>query len=161
MATESTGPVTPDAEAARAALSGLDGDNVRLAERVVTPWWYHPVLGAVVAGVALSSALPTSATAAVIALCVVVLFLLPVVYRRRYGVWVSEPAGPRSRRVYLVLLAIIVAGVVGGFLLGMLGVVWALVPAGVLFAAVVLLGRRYDVALRADLAVASNPGRRP
>ncbi|WP_299058121.1 hypothetical protein [uncultured Nocardioides sp.] len=158
MAIESTGPVTPDAEEARAALSGLDGDSARLAERVVTPWWYHPVLGAVVAGVALSSTLPPSATAAVIALCVVVLFLLPVAYRRRYGVWVSEPAGPRSRRVHTVLLAIILACVVGGFLLGMLGVVWALVPAGVLFVAVVLLGRRYDVALRADLA---GPGRRP
>lgn len=140
------------AEAARAALNGLDDDNARLADRVVTPWWYHPVLGAVVAVVALSSTLPPSAMASVIALCVVVLVLLPAAYRRRYGVWVSQPAGPESRRMFRWVMAAIVLGVVGGALLGMVEPVWALVPAVLVLVAVVVLGRRYDAALRRDLA---------
>ncbi|MCH1868560.1 hypothetical protein [Nocardioides sp. CFH 31398] len=151
MATNSDGQRLT-AEAAREALSGLDDDNARLADRVVTPWWYHPVLGAVVAAVALSPALPPSATVAVVALCVVVLALLPVAYRRRYGVRVSQPAGDRSRRMFRWVMAAIVLGIVGGALLGVLAPVWALVPAGLVLVAVVVLGRRYDEALRHDLA---------
>lgn len=151
MATDSEGR-RPTAEAARAALSGLDVDTARLADRVVTPWWYHPVLGTVVAVVALSPTLPPSATASVIALCVVVLVLLPAAYRRRYGVWVSEPAGPRSRRMFRWVMASIVLGVVGGAVLGMVAPVWAVVPALLVLLAVVVLGRRYDEALREDLA---------
>jgi len=139
-------------EAARAALSGLDDDNARLAERVVTPWWYHPVLGVVVAAVALSSSLPPSAMSSVIAAAVVVLVLLPAAYRRRYGVWVSEPAGPRSRRLFRHVMVAIVLGIAGGALLGLLGLVWALAPAVLVLVAVVVLGRRYDAALRQDLA---------
>lgn len=39
---------------ARAALSFLDEDGAHLADRVVTPWWYHPILAAIVAAIAVT-----------------------------------------------------------------------------------------------------------
>src|SRR5690554_4489751 len=46
------------ADEARAALEGLDGDGAALAERIVTPAWYHPILGVLVAAVVVATALP-------------------------------------------------------------------------------------------------------
>ena len=45
---------------ARAALSFLAEDGAHLADRVVTPWWYHPILAAIVAAIAVTQTLPGS-----------------------------------------------------------------------------------------------------
>lgn len=139
---------------ARDALAGLSGDSASLAERVVTPPWYHPALGLIVAAFIGTQAVPGPWSMIVLAVGAAMLALLVAVYRRRYGVWVSQPAGRASRAVlwaviasYLVLFA---AGT--AIKLAQLPLWWVLVPAAIGFVLTIVLGRRYDALLRGDIA---------
>ena len=77
-----------------------------------------------------------------------------MLYRRRYGVWVAEPAGPRSRAVYRALIVVLVLVLAATLVVRLTDVayVWALVPAAVGFVAAVVLGPWYDDAQRRELA---------
>lgn len=139
---------------ARAALSSLDADATQLAERIVTPWWYHLVLGALVALAIGAQALPGAFSTIVIALVVVCLPLLIWAYSRRYGVLTTQPAGPRSKRMLTIVLIALVVLMGSNLLLKLFSLpsVWAVLPAIVGFGVTVLLGRRYDAVLRAEVA---------
>ncbi|AWB86352.1 hypothetical protein C3E77_06820 [Mycetocola zhujimingii] len=120
----------------------------------MTPWWYHVALGAIVALFVASQAMPTAAMSVAIVLGIVALPVLTTVYSRRYGVSVSQPAGPRGRRLLLMTLGVLVAAMLSGVALKLAGIAlsWVMVPAVLAFIVTVVLGRRYDDALRREIA---------
>ncbi|GCD18467.1 hypothetical protein GXP71_00865 [Cellulomonas sp. H30R-01] len=144
----------PTPAEARSALADLAADRASLAARVVTPWWYHPTLGAVVALIVCTQALPSPASLVLLPVALFGLPALVVLYRRRYGVWVAEPAGPRSRALYRALIVVLVLVLAATLVVRLTDVayVWALVPAAVGFVAAVVLGPWYDDAQRRELA---------
>lgn len=143
----------PTPSEAREALAGLEADDARLAERLVTPGWYHPVLGAIVALIVCTQALPSPASVAFLPVALFALPALVLVYRRRYGLWVGRPAGPRSKRLLgtMVVLFLLCFGAALVVKFTAVAYAWVLLPAGVGFVASVVLGRRYDDALRQEL----------
>jgi len=145
-------PPTPSAEDARTALAHLDEDRAALAQRIVTPWWYHPALGVIAATFAGAHVLPGAGALMAIALGVVAIPTLMSLYARQTGVVVTKPAGPRSRRFLGAMLIVLVAAMVCALLFKLTGVdpLWGLAPAMVTFVATVILGRRYDDALRRE-----------
>ena len=131
----------------------MAGSRAELADRLVTPWWYHPVPGVLVGGLIAAQALPALGSLLVLPLHGVGLGLLVAAYRRRTGLWISgfHPASPKGPlwAVVGVVAALLVAAAVldEGF-----GITAAPVVAGVLAVpVVVVVGRRYDEALRASL----------
>jgi hypothetical protein len=142
---------TPDPAAAldlvAAARSGL-------ADRLVTPWWYHPVLGLLVGGLIAAQALPSTLLRSLaLVLYGLGLVLLVNAYRRLTGLWVNGlRPGPAQRwsiglGVTIGVLLVVALGVraAGG---------WAGAPlvAGLLAVPLVMLvGHKYDRVLRADL----------
>lgn len=127
------------------------------AARVVTPWWYHPALGAAEAAIIVGLAvLPRSVwTWVLFVLAFAVIGAIVTAYRTMTGVWVApENAGRRSRPLWVASGVAITACLVLAAVAGLLGwptwVGW--VDALVAFVAVVVLGRAFDNALRADIA---------
>ena len=152
-------PMTQDE--ARAALEDLEYDGATLAARIVTPTWYHPVLGVITAVFAGALALPGAWPVMAVATGIVAIPVLTPTYTRRYGVAVSKPVGPHSRRLLRVMIAVLIAAMMSALALKLLGIDpwWALVPAAITFATTVVVGRRYDDALRQEIAAPS--GGRP
>ncbi|MFC5822511.1 hypothetical protein [Nonomuraea insulae] len=125
-----------------------------LADRLITPWWYHPIYGLLMAGCILAfglggAAVKIGGVALLAAGCVV----LTRAYRRLIGVWVSGlEAGPAGRWLG-AMGAVVVLGVVAsvgfGALTDLRWPVWCLAMVG--FAATIVLRRRFDTALQAHL----------
>jgi hypothetical protein len=144
--------VGPD-EAAT-ALAAIGESRAELADRLVTPAWYHPTLGLLAGGLLACAEFHRwwvflSATLLYAVGCGV----LVSSYRKLTGIWVSGlrkgPAGQVSIRLMVALYA--VAGIAAVLDLG-LGLRGAFVAGGaVAFGLVVVLGRRFDQALRAEL----------
>lgn len=136
------------------ALSDLDRDSANLAERVVTPWWYHAALGAIVALTVAAQALPQPAASTLVVLGILAIPLVMHSYGRRHGLATTQPAGPRSRRLLLISVGVLVGAFIAVLAFKLIGVpeVWLLLPASVAGMATVALGRRYDVALRQEIA---------
>ncbi|GAA1485142.1 hypothetical protein [Brachybacterium fresconis] len=150
---------TPSPREARSALSDLDSDSARLAGRVVTPWWYHPLLAVFVATFIGSPAMPGGAPPAIVALTIIGVLLLVEAYARRTGISLTLPTGPRSRRLQGVLISLLPLGLAADAAIKLAGLsaVWNLLPAVVAGIAVLVLGRRYDDALRSELARWDSP----
>ncbi|MDD7928017.1 hypothetical protein PUW81_003485 [Microbacterium sp. NM3R9] len=150
-----SGEMTPDE--ARAALDDVAHDGAALAARVVTPWWYHPTLGLIVGVFVVAQVLPGAWSIAAVALGIIAIPVLTTTYARRYGVAISKPAGPRGRRLMLTALVVLVACMLSGLTIRLVGLEsgWALIPVIVAFAATVILGRRFDEALRRELSATS------
>ncbi len=93
-----------------------------------------------------------------LALGVIAIPVLTATYSRRYGVAISKPAGPRSRRFLLLTLAVLLVGMVSSLAFKFLGIEpwWAFVPATIACVATIILGRRYDGALRRELAAGAH-----
>jgi len=85
---------------------------------------------------------------------IVAIPILTTTYSQRFGVVVTKPAGPRSKRLLLATLGVLVAAMMSSLAFKFLSIDpwWALIPAGVTFMATVILGRRYDEALRQEVA---------
>lgn len=145
---------TPSLREARSALSDLDSDGARLASRVVTPWWYHPLLALFVAAFIGSPGLPGGASPAIIALTIIAVLLLVETYTRRTGISITLPTGPRSRRLQRVLIGLLPLGLAADAAIKLAGLspLWMLLPAVTIGITVFVLGRRYDDALRSELA---------
>lgn len=142
----------PGPMSAQDALDSLIATRARIADRLVTPWWYHPILGAILGALVFSPSIPRPWNTLVVGLSAVGVGLLVQSYRRRTGVWVGGFSLPRARRWAWVLAVVALTC----FLVGLAAAdahnhVLALIAAGVAAVAVVLIGPRSDAAIRAEL----------
>lgn len=145
---------TPDREQAAAALGLVGAARSDLADRLVTPWWYHPALGGALALLIASFATRTPPLiAAAIALYFVSLVALPRLYRRATGIWVTGLTARRARRWAVALGCTAGVGLVLGLVLGYTDPVRLLGPvvAVAVFVLVQVFGRRFDDELREEL----------
>lgn len=144
----------PTSEEARAALEVLDTDASQLAGQLVSPWWYHLILGALVAAALGAQALPGVPAVSVIVMVIIWIPVMMQSYTSRYRISMTRPAGPRSKRMLLLILAVlaVLTGSVVVLKIASLLQWWVLLPAAVGFVATVMLGRRYDAVLRSEIA---------
>ncbi|MBT2233682.1 hypothetical protein [Nonomuraea sp. NEAU-A123] len=135
-------------------LSLIAEARAAIADRLITPWWYHPILGLLLAGFVLAFGLGGAAVKiGGVVLLVVGSAALARAYRRLTGFWVSGfEAGPAGRWLgalgWLTALATVAALGIGG-LTDLLWPVWCLAMAQ--FVGTIVLCRRFDIALRAYL----------
>ena len=152
-----------------AALADVDSARRSVADRLTTPWWYHPALGAILAAIMLVGALDLhDVVRLVVSLCGAIgIGLLVGAYQRTTGLWVDiRNLGPTSRRWWFAY-AMIVLVVTGSSLLPTASdralPVWlAVLLAAVAVIATIVLGRRVDDAMRAEIrsGAAAIPSRR-
>ncbi|MEG9225110.1 hypothetical protein [Aeromicrobium sp. Sec7.5] len=149
--THDTDALDPSDEA---SLEAVAAARRAAADRLVTPWWYHPMLGALLTGYAVAIALGnTWVLLAGVAASFAGLVLLAGSYRRKTGIWLwGNQNGPASRWAY-VMGAVGGLGVLAAILLSYTDVsdVWVWAVAVVMGVVIVPIGRRYDQVLRADL----------
>ncbi|BCY08590.1 hypothetical protein [Actinoplanes sp. L3-i22] len=138
-------------------LDAIANTRAAVADRLVTPWWYHPILGLLIAGYVVGMGLGNTA----LRLVTVVLFVagaaaLARAYKSLTGVWVSGFDAGRAGRWANALGALIGVIAVAAWLLGsyteLRWPVWPLAAAGLV--GTIVLGRRFDSALRAQLRTA-------
>ncbi|TQS41889.1 hypothetical protein [Cryptosporangium phraense] len=138
-------------------LTAIADARAAVADRLVTPWWYHPALGALVAfDVVMMSfgniVLMCVGCVVFLALCVV----LANAYRRMTGVWVSGFEAGRAGRWAGALGALVGVSLAASWVLGsytdLRWVAWLIAAVDVV--ATIVLGRRFDAALRAQLRAA-------
>ena len=141
-------------DAARTALAGLDADRVRLASRVVTPWWYHLICAASLATLVFSQTLPGVWPLPVAVGAVVSLAVLRTSYDKKYGISIGKPPGPRTRTLLVAVVAILALSMIAVRVMQHVGASlwWALIPVAITAASALVRGRRYDDALRRELA---------
>lgn len=138
----------------RGPLDDIAAARAAAADRLVSPWWYHPALGLLVAGLHLAIVLGSTAVlAAALGGFAFGVTVLVSAYRKRSGVWVSGfAAGPASRWAYTLAATIAVVFIGSWILHRSTGLVWpSVIAAVVLFGAVIALGHRFDVSLREQL----------
>lgn len=142
-----------DPRDARRALSGLDTDRARLAAKVVTPRWYHPVYASILAGLVLSQALPPFYGLTVVIVGLIGLIALRIAYDRRYGISFTKVTGRRTRALMFSVIGVLVAGMIASRVIVATGASlwWVLVPAAIAFVTALVLGPRYDDALRREI----------
>lgn len=147
-------PPRPTSDEAREALDRLNQDGEKLATLVVTPWWYHVGLAAIIFTMIGSQALPGVASITLVALAIVAIPVLTLTYSRLYGISTSYRGGPRSTRILIATIAVLAIGMISALAIKIIGASpwWVLIPAGLAAVATVILGRRYDDMLRAELA---------
>lgn len=142
------------AKEAREALAAVGRARSDAAVRLVTPRWYHPVLGLLAAALLLAVALgsPVVVIAAAL-LCCLGMGILVGAYKENTGVWISGLRAGKASRWACLLMAVylvcVLAAVVPGRLGGMAWPAW--LAAAVLAVATVAIGWRFDEALRAQL----------
>ena len=141
-----------------AALADVDAARRSVADRLITPWWYHPALGAITALIVAVNALelPHLAVIGATILGAAGMGGLVGAYRRTTGLWVDlGNAGPRARR-WWGLYAAILASTIGAALVASVTPVsypaWVAVALAVVtLVATVVLGRRIDAVLREEI----------
>lgn len=117
---------TQSNDAAREALAAIDAARAQAADRLITPRWYHPILGLLTAGYFVAITLG-GLVGILIALPVFVggVVLLVSNYKKRTGVWISGFSAGRASRWAFGLAAVLVAVVLAAFVLHALrGLVW-------------------------------------
>jgi len=138
----------------RAALESIAEARAAVADRLVTPWWYHPILG-VLLGLYLVAVSYGGPALRVVAVAVLLagLGLLTRAYRRLTGVWISGLEAGRASRWAWAMGGAIGVCMAAGFALAATGSPAWLVCGlgGVVAVAVVVFGRRFDTVLRAEL----------
>jgi hypothetical protein len=146
----------PDVDSAEAAasLATVDVARAQMADRLITPVWYHPTLGLLAGGlIAIAELRNIAVFIAALLVYAVGCGVLVSSYRRLTGIWVSGlRRGPAGRiSIQLIGTLYVIAGVAA--VLGLtVGVPGAFLAGGVAaFVAVVALGRRFDDALRREL----------
>lgn len=166
------GPLEPDSAAPYdpvAALADVGDARRAVADRLITPWWYHPALGIIIAAILLVAALDLHNLVRLpVALAGAVgIGLLVGAYQRTTGLWVDmRTLGPTSRRWWLayatVVLVLTVASLAPTATDRALPTWLALLLAAVALVATIVLGRRVDDAMRAEIrsGAAAIPRRR-
>ncbi|MGW2151018.1 hypothetical protein ACWCOT_42395 [Nonomuraea bangladeshensis] len=135
-------------------LSAIAEARAALADRLTAPWWYQPSYGLLLAGCVLAfgfggTAVRIGSVMLLLAGCAALIHA----YRRRTGFWVSGfDAGPAGRWIGAAGAVTVLAVAAAPALAAPAGPrwpVWCLAVAA--FAAIMILGRRFEAALRAQL----------
>ncbi|MDO5751749.1 hypothetical protein [Arthrobacter sp.] len=139
---------------ARAALAAIGSARSSAADRLVTPWWYHPILGLLAA---VFVVVYTTGDIVAVLIVTVVYFaglgILMGVYKEKTGMWINGLRAGRATWWTIPLVVIMVACMGGAYYLHAVhGLDWpAWVAGAIVFAAVNFFGLRFDIALRAQL----------
>ncbi|GAA1612390.1 hypothetical protein [Actinoplanes couchii] len=139
-------------------LAAISDIRASVADRLVTPVWYHPALGSALAAYVVAISLGSSAVRAIAGgLFVAAAALLGRVYRQRTGIWVSGHGAGPARWWAVAMGALIGAVVLTAWATGAYTEARWQVPvlAVIGFAGTIVLGRAFDNAVRAQLRVAS------
>lgn len=136
----------PSSDDARASLEAVDCVQADLADRLVTPWWYHPGLGLVEALLVASMAFSTLLRSLALVVGLAGLGLLVSAYKRLTGLGVSTQYFALTRAWSIALIVIVLLAMSVVFLAESAMV--TAVTAVVVFVATIVLGRRADIALR-------------
>lgn len=145
---------TQEAQEAQVSLAAIEGARANAADRLVTPWWYHPILGLLAGAFAVAY---TIGGIVVMIVAFLVFFvgigILVGTYKKKTGMWINGLTAGKASWWTLPLALIMVAGMGGAYYLhAERGLDWpAWVVGVVVFVAVNIFGRRFDVALRSQL----------
>lgn len=143
-----------EAREAQVALASIEGARANAADRLVTPWWYHPILGLLAGAFVVAY---TIGGIAVMITAALVFFLgigiLMGSYKKQTGVWINGLKAGKASRWTVPLALIMIAGMGGAYYLhAEHGLDWPAWVAGVIvLVAVNVFGRRFDIALRRQL----------
>lgn len=135
------------------ALDLVAGTRADLADRLVTPWWYHPALGLLVGALVASFARDSnSVTMVAFGVYLVGIGSLMRAYRRKTGLWVNGLSAGRASRWGVWMGVVTGVVMVAAVILANVGVPIAPVIGGALMVPLVVwFGHRFDEELRADL----------
>ena len=139
---------------ARNALDAIASARGDAADRLIAPWWYHPVLGLLAAAFVVAITIGgTVVTISVAIVYFVGLGLLMGAYKAKTGLWINGLRAGNASWWTVPLMIVMVACMGAGYYLHTAqGLDWPAWVAGVMvFAAVNVFGRYFDVALRAQL----------
>ena len=139
---------------ARKALAAIDGAKLNAAGRLITPWWYHPVLGLLAATFVVAYTTGGPVTMVVVGLVYFVgIGILVGVYKAKTGVWINGLRAGKASWWTVPLMVIMIACLGGAYYFhAVMGLQWpAWLAAALVFSAVNIFGRRFDTALRAQL----------
>lgn len=146
---ESDSNASFDPDEARSALHMVSETRADLADRLITPWWYHPGLGLIVATLVVTLAAPSPGKGFVVVAAVLGLLALVTAYSRVTGLGFSAEYYRLAFAELVALLAVILAAMMLVLVVAQPLVVLA--AAAVAFLATVLLGRRADATIRRKL----------
>lgn len=145
------------------ALSEAAAARKRLAERIYTPWWYHPILGLLLGALVVQAGGVLGRPGMfLIPVTILGIFALGRIYRRLSGVDLYGSGSPDGGRRGRLLLAIYVLVLTVGFanvvvLSHVLGLGWTVWLFAILVAVgTIVIGRTYDGYLRAQLREAKS-----
>lgn len=151
----------------RDALADVAASRTSVADRLITPWWYHPALGAILAAIILVSALDMNDIVRLVVslACVAGIGALVGAYQRTTGLWVDvRNLGPTSLRwwlAYLVVIAVLLGTALAPTFSDVRLPTWAAIALTVVtFLVTVVLGRRIDEAMRTDIRSGAAPAPR-
>lgn len=138
------------------SLAAVSSSRSEIADRLVTPWWYHPALGALLGVQALivGASLGTAGLALML-FPILGMLGLATVYSHMTGIDLSSLGGRgrQARGLQWVLFGFGTAGLLVSVVLGNFMAIgwvpWAVAGFELVMATVV--GRAYDRALRAEL----------
>lgn len=146
----------PDADEAAGALAQLGGDRGRLAQRVVTPFWYYPAIGGLLAVVLACVSLAGRAPWTIVIMLTAVSGESALLswFSRTRGIGAVWPRGAECIALFVVICTMLVAalGGIAWFTVTGKAVGWTLVIAVLTGAVYAVLGWRYDEALRRRIA---------
>ncbi|TFC91785.1 MULTISPECIES: hypothetical protein [Cryobacterium] len=133
---------------ARAAFAAIDAGRAAAAERLVTPLWYHPILGILTAGY-LAAVTSRSIIVTLVALPIFLagVFALVSAYKKITGLWISGFNAGRASWWAAAMGAILM--VLFSLAYAQVWSVWA--AATTAFIAVNVFGLLFDRTLRASL----------
>lgn len=147
---------------AAAQLAAVSASRHKLAERLYTPWWYHPLLGSLFGSVLLVIGNVVGRGLFILPIAVLGIAGLGPLYRRMSGIDLYGPHAPDGGRAGRAILGALLAGLaVSGACSYALGreLGWGWAPwtlAGIVVVATTFAGRAYDEQLRAQVR-ASQP----
>jgi len=140
-----------------AALAAVTASTQKLADRIYTPWWYHPALGGFIGLLLLATGDVFDRDFVILPIAAVGIISLGPLYRRISGINLYGPhapdGGPTGRAILAILVAALTTSAACSYLLGReLGWTWApWILAVVMPIGTTLAGRAYDEQLRAQV----------
>lgn len=134
-------------------LEELSTDRDRMGQRMTAEtWWAAPAQGLGVALIAVAPAAGLAWAWVLFVLSLAVLIGVEVLFRKRSGLGINRPAGPRGVWLLIAVFAVIFVSVVLSMLLALFGLIgWVFAVAVVAGVATALLVVAYNRAYAAEL----------